>query len=56
MNDNNFEKVDRNYAVVSMFKEGYRVTAIVKKFGISRARVYQILDREKKREEKKNGR
>ena len=54
--DRQLEKVDRNYEVVRMFKEGYRVPVIAKKFDITKCRVYQLVNSAKKKEEKKNGR
>ena len=53
--DRILEKVDRNYAVVEMFNEGYRASAIAKRFDITRARVYQIIENYKKKEAKRNG-
>lgn len=38
------KKLIRNEEIVKMFKEGYRATAIAKKFGISRQRVYIIVN------------
>lgn len=52
--DRQLEKVDRNYEVVRMFKEGYRVPVIAKRFDITRCRVYQLVNNAKKKEEKKN--
>ena len=50
------EKIERNEQILEMFNDGYRAVAIAKKLGISRARVYQILDRMKgkKKNEKFN--
>lgn len=38
------KKLIRNEEVIKMFKEGYRATAIAKKFCISRQRVYVIVN------------